>query len=251
MKRTIIAAALIAGAFMSAHADYAASDNIYGIINIQIDEGYNAIGVNLLPMPGAGTSIEDVVIPDGLKAGTSASTADNLNVWNGSRYDEYWYAGSGVWTPIGTAPATVPANLGSGAWIKRLSGEVSTTIYQVGVVSPNATTNIAANVGNTFIANPFPVATELNDGNLLWDGSCVAAGKTKQSQADLIRVWNGTGYTTFWYYTHPTDSQLSGWKSGTTPATVVIPAGEGFWLYRRGASLGSAPIPVETPFPAE
>ena len=63
MKRTIIAAALIAGAFMSAHADYAASDNIYGIINIPIEEGYNAIGVNLLPMPGTDDNIEDVVIP--------------------------------------------------------------------------------------------------------------------------------------------------------------------------------------------
>ena len=251
MKRTIIAAALIAGTFMSAHADYAASDNIYGIINIPIEEGYNAIGVNLLPMPGTDDNIEDVVIPDGLKAGTSASTADNLNVWNGSKYDEYWYAGSGVWTPIGTAPATVPANLGSGAWIKRLSGEDSTTIYQVGMVSPDTPTNIAANVGNTFIANPFPVATELNGGNLLWDGSCVAAGKTKQSQADLIRVWNGTSYTTFWYYTHPTIPAQSGWKYGTQTVNVTIPAGEGFWLYRRGASLGSAPIPVETLFPAE
>ena len=249
MKRTIIAAALIAGV-MSAQAAFVSSDNIYGIINIPSVEGYNAIGVNLLPMPGAGDSVEDVVIPDGLAVGSDLTTGDNLSVWNGTGYTDYWFTGSG-WAKSGENPATVPADLGSGAWIKRKVGAGPTTIYQVGMVSPDASTNIAANVGNTFIANPFPVATELNGGNLLWDGSCVAAGKTKQSQADLIRVWNGTGYTTFWYYTHPTVPAQSGWKYGTQTVNVTIPAGEGFWLYRRGESLGSAPIPVATPFPAE
>ena len=247
MKRTIIAAALIAGV-MSAHAAFVSSDNIYGIINIPIVEGYNAIGVNLLPMPGDANQVENIVLTNGLVAGADLSTGDNLSVWNGSGYTDYWYAGNGVWAKSGENPATIPANLGSAAWIKRKDGAGSTTIYQVGMVSPDASTNIAANAGNTFIANPFPVATELNGGNLLWNGTTVATGKTKQSQADLIRVWNGTGYTTFWYCTHPTDPQLSGWKYGNQSVNVTIQPGEGFWLFRREGSVGSTPIPADSPF---
>ena len=77
MKRTIIAAALIAGAFMSAHADYAASDNIYGIINIPIVPGMNAVGVSLLPMDPAADRLHDVILPEGLTAGTQEE-ADGL-----------------------------------------------------------------------------------------------------------------------------------------------------------------------------
>ena len=250
MKRAIIAAAMIVGA-MTAQAAFVSSDNIYGIINIPIEEGYNAIGINLLPMSGAGDSVADVVITDGLVAGTDLTTADVLSVWNGEGYDDYWYAGNGVWSPAGDAPATVQATLGSGVWIKRKGHEGSTTIYQIGMVSPESTANIAAAAGNTFIANPFPVATHLNNGNILWDGTCVALNKTKQSQADLIRVWNGTGYDTFWYYSYPGYPELSGWKFGTQSVNVTIPAGEGFWLFRRDESLADAPIPVVSPFPAQ
>ncbi|MGI5867911.1 MAG: hypothetical protein ACOX9C_00505 [Kiritimatiellia bacterium] len=247
MKRTLIAAALIAGA-LSAQAAFVCSDDIYGIINIPIEEGYNAIGVNLLPMPGAGSSIADVVIPDGLAAGTDLTTADNLSVWNGEGYTDYWYAGNGVWTPVDGSSPVPAATLGTAAWIKRKAGEGALTIYQVGQVVA-AATNIAVNAGNTFIANPYPVATELNGGNLLWDGTCVATGKTRQNKADLIRMWNGTGYTTFWYCTHPTyptNPAYTGWKHGNDIVNVTIPAGAGFWFHRRGT--GDAPIPTSDPF---
>ena len=251
MKRTIIAAALIAGTFMSAHADYVASDNIYGIINVPIVAGYNAVGVNLLPISGSPSLMQNIVLPEGLTSGNDLTSGDNLCIWNGAGYTEYWYNALSGWTN-NAVPFVVPTVApGTAAWIKRPPTATAVTLYQIGIAVDVDPTAVAVSAGNNFIANPFPFVLELNGDDVTWANTFVSFGKYTQSKADLIRVWNGATYDTYWYYNHASYPLLAGWYKGNTKATVAILPGEGFWFYRRDAALGTTPIPVNSPFPAE
>ncbi|MDD4059744.1 MAG: hypothetical protein PHW08_03450 [Kiritimatiellae bacterium] len=227
MKRTIIAAALIAGAFMSAHADYAASDNIYGIINVPIVAGMNAVGVSLLPMDPAADRLHDVILPEGLTAGNS-STGDGLWLY-GATYDKYYLAAGNVWTNGSVGPA---ATLGMGAWIKAAA---PATIYQVGIVTNVATVEIpTAATGHSFIANPFPADLVVDGVGAMIDWSETAAWNKNALSGDRLLIWTGTKYDTYYYFNNG-NSEIDGWYSadnkGRRPPT--IPAGEGFFFQRK------------------
>ena len=78
--------------------------------------------VNLLANPAP----FPVGLPDSgmdINPGTSAATADNLRLWNGTTWNNYWRNGSGRWTIGSNTDATdvkIPA--GAGFLIKRNSG---------------------------------------------------------------------------------------------------------------------------------
>ena len=237
MKRTIIAAALIAGAFMSAHADYAASDNIYGIINIPIVPGMNAVGVSLLPMDPAADRLHDVILPEGLTAGNS-STGDGLWLY-GATYDKYYLAAGNVWTNGSVGPA---ATLGMGAWIKAAA---PATIYQVGIVSNVATIALgAAAMGATFMANPYPADLDVDGAGSMIDWSGVAAMNKNALTGDRLMIWTGTKYDAFYWFNN---GSISGWYSSDNKGRrpPLIPAGEGFFFQRK--TIDADPVVVDNP----
>lgn len=221
---------------MSAHADYAASDNIYGIINTPIVAGMNAVGVSLLPMDPAADRLHDVILPDGLTF-TPAESADSLWTYNGS-YQEYYLSSENIWTNGSTAPA---ATLGMGAWIKATA---PATIYQVGIVTNAASFNVAAAAtGASFIANPFPTELDVNT-DIDWTGIVTGGASPMSSAADRLLIWNGAKYD--YYYYAVNGETVYGWYSTANKgAAPLISAGEGFFLQRK--SSNAAPIPVDNP----
>lgn len=246
MKKTLVLAALLAGT-LSAQAAFVASGDTYAIINIPIAEGMNAVGINLLPMPGETNLVQNIILPDGLATGSSASTAASLYLFNGSDYEIYWLdntAGTN-WTDSTASPT---ANPGAGMWIK---SPAACTIYQMGRVSADASINIPCDeINNTFVANPYPAALDFDgEGSKInWDG--VAVGATKLKNSDLIRIWNGVGYDTYYYYVNeaPAAADLTGkWYNASGDSAPTIPAGEGFWFFRRGGTA-SINIPIASPF---
>lgn len=219
---------------LSAQADVAISADTYGIINIPIIEGMNAIGISLLPMPEATTAVEETVLTDGLTASTETGSADKLYVFNGTDYLTYFLDSSGE-TPSwnGDSNPAVTAILGNAMWIK---SQAADTIYEVGRIASEATRNIALKSGeNNFIANPFP--SDLNLATVTWSG-VAAPGKKRKSDADLLLVWDAinSAYTTYFYV--EVSGIATGWYSGqpsTLATEIIVPAGEGFWFYRKSA----------------
>jgi hypothetical protein len=229
MKRTIIAAALIAGAFMSAHADYAASDNIYGIINIPIVAGMNAVGVSLLPMDPAADRLHDVILPEGLTF-SPAENADSLWTYDAvNGYAKYYLSSGNVWTNGSSAPT---ATLGMGAWIKAAA---STTLYQIGIVTNVTTVEIpTATSGHSFIANPFPADLIVDGVGSMIDWSETAAWNKNALSGDRLLIWTGTKYDTYYYFNNG-NSEIDGWYSADNKGRrpPAIPAGEGFFFQRK------------------
>ena len=226
MKRTIIAAALIAGV-MSAQAAFVSSDNIYGIINIPIVAGMNAVGVSLLPVDPAADRIHDVILPEGLTF-SPAENADSLWTYDAG-YAKYYLSSGNVWTNGSAAPA---ATLGMGAWIKAAA---PTTIYQVGIVTNVATVEIpTAKSGHSFIANPFPADLVVDGVGAMIDWSETAAWNKNALSGDRLLIWTGTKYDTYYYFNNG-NSEIDGWYStdnkGRRPP--AISAGEGFFFQRK------------------
>lgn len=245
MKKTIVLAAMLVGT-VSAQAAFVPSGETYGIINIPIAVGMNAVGINVLPMSGDNTDVQNVIVGTELVSGESQESAAAMYIFNGTGYNIYWLSNTGVtvtnWTNGGSAPT---ANPGTGMWIK---SPTACTIYQMGLVPTNATINIAcAATSNTFIANPYPIALDFDGAGSKIDWTGVAVGAKRLSAADLIRVWNGVGYDTYYYYYNADAPGSTGWYNASGDPAPTIPAGEGFWFFRR-AGTGSVNVPFTNPF---
>ncbi len=228
---------MLAGA-LSAQAAFVPSDNIYGIINIPIVPGMNAIGVSLLPI--SGSTVNDVVLPDGLVSGEEG---DKLTTWVGGTSQTYYLATGNVWTNGTAAPA---ATSGQGMWINRKAGGSTTNIYALGLVPTVENINVEVELGHNFIANPYPSALDVDgeDSDINW--STVASSGKTAINGDLLRIWTGTKYDTFYFFNN---GSVSGWYSsdnkGRRPRPIL--AGEGFWFQRKDTQI-STDIAVPRPF---
>lgn len=248
MKKIIIAAMMLTG-MLSARAEEAISEATYAIINIPISIGMNAIGISLLPMPGATTAVEDIVLPEGLTAAASGENRDKLHVFNGSTYDIYQLTDNTTTTNwVGNSESSITADPGDAMW---LEAKAAGTIYQIGTVEDGATVTLSLVDGNNFIANPYPADLDVNLATIDWSGIATAE-KFTLFDADLIRVWNGTdGYNTFYYVEAAGYPEATGWynaNEATKAAATDIPAGTGFWFYRRTAKGSATPVTIPTPF---
>ena len=234
---------------LSAQADVAISDNIYGVINIPISVGLNSIGINVLPLPGDTNLVQSLMIPNAsMDVGTDLTTGDNLYTYStGVGYSKYWLAdqnGTNVWiNGEGVKPAATP---GMGMWIKA-SGP--TTLYQVGLVSTNATRTVDCPVGNTFVASPYAGIIDFDGANsdVNWTG-VAASEKYDIFTADLIKIWDGVGYKTYYYFNNATYPAYTGWYDAEGNRPSEIDAGKGFWFVRRTENLNTTAITFGKPF---
>ena len=226
---------------LSVQADVAVSDNIYGIINIPISVGLNSIGINVLPLPGDTNLVQSLMAPNAsMDNGTDLTTGDNLYTYSTSGgYSKYWLAnqnGTNVWiNGSGVMPAATP---GMGLWIKA-SG--STTLYQVGLVATNATRSIDCPVGSTFIASPYAGLVDFDGANsdVNWTG-VAASEKYDLFTADLIKIWDGVGYKTYYYFDNASYPDYTGWYDAEGNRPSEIDAGKGFWFVRRTENANAA-----------
>lgn len=218
------------------------SGNTVGYQTVTVNEGFNMFAVNWVEIGGndsiAISNLFGAAQDASLTAGTTFGTADMLKVWNGVGYNSYFYrnlSGTHYWQKVGVAGATtetIPSSIGF--WFfKRLPGSTNLTISaQVNLAS--SFSHVMEN-GFNLMGSAFPVVVKLNDSlTWNWDASGVQSGTTFGT-ADMIKVWNGTGYESYFYrYT----ASSNYWQKVGVPGATSdsIPLGCGAWFYRRGAS---------------
>jgi len=124
---------------------------------------------------------------------------------------------------------------GKGIFVKALSAK---DIVLSGISRGSRTRmDIVGGKKINLLANPVPFAVKLSDSGML-----INAGNSVNN-ADNLRVWNGTGWTSYWR-----NSDLAGRWTGPSNAdasAVTIPAGSAFLIKRnsgRGDLKGSSAL---------
>ena len=211
------------------------------------------IAFNFQPLDGSEEiSIQDFVQnKEVLVAGTAVANSDQIQVWDGSKFEIYFYkakktSGAGKFTAgpawvkpsAATTVSTDTIKRGSGVWFARPTTESAGSITVSGSVNAAAKThNILA--GYNMISSAFPVDMPLNNGPIDWV-ACGAVAGTAVANSDQIQVWDGSQFEVYFYKAKKTSgagkfTNGPAWvkpSAATTVATDKIPAGKGFWYAR-------------------
>lgn len=183
----------------------------------------------------------------GLTGSTVPASADLIQVPNGTGFDEYFYSTSGAqgtgWRQVGqgtTDKATVPLKFTGGFSIFARSAK---SVVIVGQVKPGKTM-VQLQTGNNFVANLCPVNKEgdtpSSEGRTLGNSGLdagLASGVTS-SLSDLVMLWNGQGYSQYYYSSGGLVG--AGWRrvggGSTNQAGVALPDGA-YIIHRRGSPV--------------
>jgi uncharacterized protein (TIGR02597 family) len=175
----------------------------------------------------------------GLQGGEDLSAADQILIWNGAGYNAYYYqtlppaaggtgwrSGTDVFADAGTA-VVYPED---GLVLKRFQAQPVNVIL-TGAVKMGQT-SIPIQSGVNIVSNVYAAPITLQSSQLYKaDGSRLTAGEDATS-ADQVQLWNGSGYTVYYYQSLPPAAGGTGWRSGSDVFT----------------DAGSTPIPVGTSF---
>ncbi len=131
MKKLVTAACVLAAGLAMADGIY--STNIVGYQQITLTEQWTILGVNFTAVDGSDLSLQDAIpYVDGMTKGADISSADNIQIQDGSGGYNIYYMSNGMgakgavaglegkWSAQGTAKvadAIIPA--GKGAWFYR------------------------------------------------------------------------------------------------------------------------------------
>ena len=203
-----------------------------------------------------------------LVAGTAAGNSDQIQVWDGSKFDVYFYRAyksnqpnrftlgpAWVKTSAATTVTTDTIPRGAGVWFARPStAPAQGSITVSGAVNASAYTHDIT-AGFNMISSAFPVDMPLNTLTAEETGStaqtspinwedCGAVAGTGAASSDQIQVWDGSKFDVYFYRayksTNPNKFTLGpAWvKVGAIGAKTAdkIPAGKGFWYARPSTS---------------
>jgi uncharacterized protein (TIGR02597 family) len=181
----------------------------------------------------------------GLTSAESPEQSDLILLPNGFGFDKYFYCSGGAqgtgWRKQGGGTADmadVPLPITGGMAIRARSAK---TILLVGQVKPG-NTQVTLQTGHNYVANLCPVNASgtgaSSQGRKLGNSGLEQGltGGTASSLADLVLLWNGTGYDQ--YYFSIGGLAGNGWRKvgdvTTSQADVALPDGA-FIILRRGA----------------
>lgn len=213
----------------------------------------NTFSLGTSPFVAVGTDvvkIQDMLVPSGVTAvpySQRTTSALQLQVWNGSGYTFYYYLSdayiedtdeevtgwansAGDYTDATIAP-------GTGYWYKYPTAASSFSLP--GQVSESA--SITKNVSSAFnlYGSPYPVSLNLK--NLTTTVAAVSYSQ-RTTQALQLQVWNGVGYTFYYYlsdaYVEATDDEIEGWanSAGDYVEETGAAINYGFWARSLGGS---------------
>jgi len=184
--------------------------------------------------------------------GGSATTADLILLPTATGYDQYFYSTGGIpgigWRKVGGGnanQANVSMYYTDGFIILAKSAKAVTITGEV----KTGKTTIVLETGNNFVTNLCPVnaggTSPSTEGRTLgnsglYTGSSTTGllGTASSGTADLVLIWNGTGYTQYYYSTGGIPG--IGWRQigggNTDRASVPLPDGA-FLILRRAAPV--------------
>ena len=199
-----------------------------------------------------------------LIAGTGAANSDQIQVWDGTKFDVYFYRAykatnpnkftlGPAWVKVGAIGSitTDTIHQGAGVWFARpATAPESATITVSGAINKGSFKHDIAS-GFNMISSAFPVDMPLNTLTAEETGSvaqtcpidweaCGAIAGTGAANSDQIQVWDGSKFDVYFYRaykaTNPNKFTLGpAWvKVGNIGSKTAdkIPAGKGFWYAR-------------------
>ena len=253
MKKLIFAAAAIAAGVAMADVT---SSNVVGYSTVDVSNQYTMIGLNWETVGAAEMAINDLFGKDQLVAGANVNAADQIQVWNGTEFEVYFFkakktSGAGKFTYenswVKSSAATVPTTdtipAGTGFWFKRYGDTNRTLVLNggvKGVTNEKAITSTYTMMGSAFPCDVILNGTDTNPSLFDWK-NCSCAGANVNA-ADQIQVWNGTEFEVYFFKAKKTSgagkfTYENSWvksSAATVPTTDTIPAGKGFWYKRYG-----------------
>lgn len=175
-----------------------------------------------------------------IKGGLDTSDSDTIKVWDGVGYTTYFYcdyegaeeSGDKGWWDFGGVEASV-LPLGTAFWYQSaaeggtnkpknitVSGEVES--------ADDVPVDIVDGKINMMI-NPYPVMTELNNTDSVSFENIT--GGLDTSDSDVIKMWDGVGYVTFFYcdYEGAEETGDKGWWDFGGVEESKIASGNAFW----------------------
>ncbi|MBL9114131.1 MAG: TIGR02597 family protein [Verrucomicrobiaceae bacterium] len=174
----------------------------------------------------------------GLQGGT-ATSADQIHVWNNTGYDVYYYQTAGIggtgWRKAGSPSVDASQTVIDPARcmvVKRAQSD-SISLTVTGVVKPGLTTRTIV-PGHNFVPNPSAIEMTLSSCGLYTGNNSTGIAGGSSTSADQVLIWNGSGYDTYYYQTEGIGG--TGWRKtgdqSTNAAATVIAAGSGFIVRR-------------------
>ena len=162
--------------------------------------------------------------------------APQIQVWNGTGYDMYFYindAGDNYdetgWAGLDGYIATTTAACGTGYWYKVPQAASDYTLSGQVLSGATVTKNVTANHFD-LIGNPYPTGLLLTK---LTTTLSPGSYDTMTTQAPQLQVWNGVGYDMYFYINDAGDNyDETGWAGldGYVATGVVADSTKGMWI---------------------
>ncbi|MBW8781098.1 MAG: hypothetical protein JF599_04315 [Verrucomicrobia bacterium] len=184
----------------------------------------------------------------GVVGGADSTQADIVQVLVGTTYRQYYYktGTTNAWTRVGaeTLSNDIPIRPDSLVIYNRI-GNTPIAFQLTGTVPSVDRKAIVRNSGLTALSTGWPVNTTLSQlgiNNL--PNWATASNSSAVSSADIVQILVGTTYRQYYY------NGTSWYRVGaeTLSDGVVVAAGSGVIISRRGASTGAAPIAQALPY---
>lgn len=280
MKKTALLAVALATClgYVPAQAAEVVSSNIVGYNKMNLTAatdvsiGYTIVGIGFQQVGGEPLDINSFLgdsFAETLVGGYGISDSDTIQIWSGTGYTTYYFsaddwseeAGDGdvdaiknsKWLTLGDQLADVSLYPGDAIWFCRAKGAGGIAGTMSGEV-PETNRVVQIQAGQyAMLASTIPAPLNLNDCGVDWAsiGTCGGYGI---SDSDTIQVWNGTGYTTYYFSADDWSEEAgdgdvdanknSKWLTlGDELVSTPIDLCKGFWFKRNGTTTLTLPLP--------
>lgn len=177
-----------------------------------------------------------------LQGGATAAVSDTVSVWGGASYLVFYYNTTRQRWERDVDNASAPSR---GNYVLRPDrgilitrrGATPLSLVSVGRVSPTATPTVHQRPGSTLLATMWPVdvtlaqlALESAAHSTGWTGA--ANPTVAQAQADLIQVWGGAAWVSYYYDTTRAQWQRAGDATNASANDLAIVAGSPIFVRR-------------------
>lgn len=252
MKKLATLAALAALALPVIAATEVTSSNVVGYTKVNLDAGYNMIGVQFVNIGGAAKDLATVATLDASMAGfdENGDYDTQMKLWRNGNYETYGWSGtSGTdvlddstldnkWLNLDLEETDDSLPKADAFWVKAGSAGFITILGEV----PTGSVTVPLAAGYNMVANPFP-----KDVSVTSFGTLLASMEGFDENGDYatqMKVWKDGNYVTYgWSGSSGTDvlddSTLDNkWLNLDLEETDdVVAAGHGVWI--KAGSAGS------------
>ena len=183
----------------------------------------------------------------GLQGGTE-TTADLIQLWNGTNLDAYYYQTSGSigWRRVGDTETDAGGTIiPFYSAIVVMRQQSSNLTFAVNGTVKTGQTAIPIVFGDNYAGNVYPANLTLGMSGLYTGNSATGLAGGDSSTADQVMIWNGTAFDIYYYQT--VGSGGTGWRKVGAPSVeagnTIIAESSGIVIKRRNNSGFSWIVP--------